>query len=64
MGFDFVVSVSGHRHPDDGGGFFSANAGGTMAVVASLLGHIVYGAILGAVTGAPAVSIGQERRAA
>ena len=50
--------------PMMGGGFFSANAGGTMAVVASLLGHIVYGAILGAVTGAPAVSIGQERRAA
>jgi uncharacterized membrane protein YagU involved in acid resistance len=40
-----------------GGGFFSANAGGFMAVVASLLGHIVYGAILGAVTGVPGVRV-------
>jgi uncharacterized membrane protein YagU involved in acid resistance len=39
--------------PMVGGGFFSANVGGLMAVIGSLLGHIVYGAILGAVTGRP-----------
>ena len=50
--------------PMMGGGFFSANAGGVMAVMASLLGHIVYGAILGAVTGRPAIQISEERRAA
>lgn len=35
--------------PMMGGGFFSSNAGGLMAVMASLLGHVVYGAILGAI---------------
>lgn len=50
--------------PMMGGGFFSANAGGIMAVVASLLGHIVYGAILGAVTGMPVSKTIEERRAA
>jgi len=47
-----------------GGGFFSANAGGVMAVVASLLGHLVYGAILGAVTGKPVIGAAEVRRAA
>lgn len=37
--------------PMMGGGLFSAKAGGLMAVIASLLGHAVYGAILGAVGG-------------
>jgi uncharacterized membrane protein YagU involved in acid resistance len=37
--------------PIMGGGFFSANAGGMMASVASLIGHLVYGAALGAVAG-------------
>jgi uncharacterized membrane protein YagU involved in acid resistance len=37
--------------PIMGGGFFSANAGGMMAAVASLIGHLVYGAALGAVAG-------------
>ena len=50
--------------PMMGGGFFSANAGGAMAVMASLLSHIVYGAILGAVTGRPAIHVAEERRAA
>lgn len=50
--------------PMMGGGFFSANAGGIMAVIASLLGHIVYGAILGAVTGMPVSRAVEERRAA
>ncbi len=34
-----------------GGGFFSAKAGGLMAVMASLIGHAVYGALLGWVAG-------------
>jgi hypothetical protein len=38
--------------PMMGGGMFSANAGGLMAVVASLIGHAVYGVLLGAVAGA------------
>lgn len=38
--------------PVMGGGFFSANAGGMMAVVASFLGHAVYGALLGVIAGA------------
>jgi uncharacterized membrane protein YagU involved in acid resistance len=43
--------------PMMGGGFFSANAGGTMAVAGSLIGHLVYGSLLGAITGQP-----RERR--
>jgi hypothetical protein len=38
--------------PMMGGGMFSAKAGGLMAVIASLLGHAVYGVLLGAVAGA------------
>ncbi len=38
--------------PMMGGGFFSANAGGLMAVMASLLGHAIYGALLGSIGGA------------
>jgi hypothetical protein len=34
-----------------GGGLFSAAAGGMVAAVASLVGHLVYGTILGAVSG-------------
>ncbi len=37
--------------PMMGGGFFSAKAGGLMAVMASLIGHVVYGALLGGVAG-------------
>ncbi len=37
--------------PMMGGGFFSANAGGPMAVMASLIGHAIYGALLGEVAG-------------
>ncbi len=36
--------------PMMGGGVFSAKAGGLMAVMASLIGHIVYGVLLGAVS--------------
>lgn len=34
-----------------GGGFFNANAGGAMAVIGSLLGHLIYGGTLGAIAG-------------
>jgi uncharacterized membrane protein YagU involved in acid resistance len=37
--------------PMVGAGFFSANAGGLMAAVASLIGHLIYGATLGAIAG-------------
>lgn len=37
--------------PMMGGGLFSARSGGLMAVIASLLGHAVYGVLLGAVAG-------------
>jgi uncharacterized membrane protein YagU involved in acid resistance len=40
--------------PMMGAGFFSANAGGMMAVVASLMGHLVYGALLGSIGLVPA----------
>jgi len=39
-------------------------AGGILAVLLSLVGHIVYGAILGAVTGGPESKAIEERRAA
>jgi uncharacterized membrane protein YagU involved in acid resistance len=42
--------------PMMGAGFFSANAGGMMAAVASLMGHLVYGALLGSVGAAPALA--------
>ncbi len=39
--------------PMMGGGFFSSQMGGMMAAVASLMGHIAYGAVLGGITGGP-----------
>ena len=39
--------------PMAGAGFLMANIGGMMAVMASLIAHLVYGAILGAMTGGP-----------
>lgn len=50
--------------PMAGGGFFSANAGGIMAVIASLVAHIIYGAILGAVAGTPTRRAAEVQRAA
>lgn len=38
--------------PMAGAGFFSAGIGGPKAVVAALMGHLVYGALLGYVAGA------------
>jgi len=37
--------------PMMGGGFFSANMGGMTAVAGSLMGHLVYGALLGGIGG-------------
>ena len=39
--------------PMMGGGLFSMEMGGMTAVMAALIGHLVYGAILGGVAGAP-----------
>jgi len=38
--------------PMMGGGFFSSAMGGMMAVVGSLMGHLLYGGLLGAIAGA------------
>jgi len=40
--------------PMMGSGIFNMETGGMKAVIAALMGHLVYGAILGAITGAPA----------
>jgi hypothetical protein len=40
--------------PMMGAGFFSANAGGVMAVAASLMGHVAYGGLLGSIGAVPA----------
>jgi len=40
--------------PMMGSGIFSMETGGVKAVIAALTGHLVYGAILGAIAGAPA----------
>jgi len=37
--------------PMAGAGFFSANIGGMKAVMAALIGHVVYGGTLGAIVG-------------
>src|SRR5215831_6233966 len=42
--------------PMMGGGIFSMETGGMKAVMAALIGHLVYGAILGAIAGVPAVA--------
>lgn len=39
--------------PMMGGGFLSANAGGMPAVIGSLMGHLVYGLLLGALAREP-----------
>jgi hypothetical protein len=41
--------------PMMGGGFFSMAMGGMMAVMGSLIGHLLYGSILGAIAGGPEV---------
>jgi hypothetical protein len=39
--------------PIMGAGVFSAHAGGALASVASLMGHIIYGGLLGTIAGRP-----------
>lgn len=39
--------------PMMGGGMFSSQMGGMKAVMAALIGHLVYGAIFGVITGGP-----------
>jgi hypothetical protein len=39
--------------PMMGAGFFSANMGGVMAAAGSLVGHAIYGTLLGALAGSP-----------
>ncbi len=39
--------------PMMGAGFFSANTGGLMAVMGSLMGHVLYGWLLGWIAGSP-----------
>lgn len=39
--------------PMMGAGFFSAHAGGVTAVMGSLMGHLVYGGLLGSIAGSP-----------
>src|SRR5262249_4786140 len=48
--------------PSMGAGFFSAHAGGMTSVIASLLGHLVYGVALGAVAGPPETERAADRR--
>jgi hypothetical protein len=43
-----------------GAGFFSSEIGGVKAVMAALIGHLVYGALLGYIAG-PVVQDGPER---
>jgi uncharacterized membrane protein YagU involved in acid resistance len=46
--------------PMAGAGFFSAEIGGMKAVVAALMGHLVYGALLGAIAGSAVVEAPQR----
>jgi hypothetical protein len=48
--------------PMMGGGFFSSQMGGMKIVVAALIAHLIYGAALGGVAGAPAAKQPQEVR--
>lgn len=48
LGLEIVVM------PMMGGGMFSAEMGGMKAVMAALIGHLIYGAIFGVIVGAPA----------
>ncbi|MGQ0701945.1 MAG: DUF6789 family protein [Gemmatimonadales bacterium] len=51
--------------PMMGAGVFSANMGGAVTASGSLLGHLVYGALLGGIAGRPtAIGAAQPRRAA
>ena len=47
--------------PMMGGGVFSSQMGGMMTAFSSLLGHLVYGALLGAITGSTATPAAVRR---
>ena len=49
--------------PMMGAGVFSSNAGGMMAAVSSLVGHAVYGALLGIIAGSSIGATGHHARA-
>jgi hypothetical protein len=48
--------------PMMGGGMFSSQMGGMKAVMAALMGHLIYGAIFGVITGRP--ELGKSVKAA
>ncbi len=50
--------------PAMGSGFFGAKAGGMPSAISSLLGHLVYGVVLGAVAGAPEEARSPDDRSA
>ncbi len=39
--------------PMMGGGFFSMAMGGMLAIMGSLMGHLLYGVVLGGIAGCP-----------
>jgi uncharacterized membrane protein YagU involved in acid resistance len=43
--------------PMMGGGLFSSAMGGMMAAIGSLIGHLLYGGLLGAIAGSPEVRV-------
>jgi len=50
--------------PAMGSGFFGARVGGMRSAISSLLGHLVYGLVLGAVAGAPEEARSPDDRSA
>ena len=50
-GFILFLSAQAVVMPMMGAGFFSSHMGGPMAVAGSLVGHLVYGTLLGAIAG-------------
>lgn len=54
-GVIFWLGLEIFMTPMMGGGFFSSQMGGVKVVVAALIAHLLYGAALGGVSGAPTV---------
>jgi uncharacterized membrane protein YagU involved in acid resistance len=52
-GLIFWLGLEIAMMPMIGGGFFSSHIGGMKVVVAALIAHLVYGAALGGIAGAP-----------
>jgi len=53
MGRRAVLLAQTVMMPMMGAGFFSMAMGGMMAAMGSLIGHLLYGALLGAIAGGP-----------